>query len=336
MSIVNDNERDTGASEQLIERILRAAGPRQELPAELAARWRAVLADELANVSRQRRRRFFAAAFALAVCVALAAVGVVKFAGQSAQRTPARATITYLDGPVVDAAGVALATGRTLGPGATVHTLGTGYVGLSIAGADVRIAEDSVVELATTGFRLVRGRVYVDTGGSWTATQPLVVTTRWGDVSHAGTQFIVASFDTGLSGAVRTGAIRLRTPDASHDVRASAGRAAVLDVDANGRIAVSYESVANPRWQWIGAASPGYPIAGRTALEALEWAARESGRGLEFTSPESRARAQSFVIASTTDARVRTPDDLRAIVGRLAGLEMTIGTDESIRVARAR
>jgi hypothetical protein len=334
MSILDDKERDPGTNELLIERILRAAGPRRELPPELAARWQTVLAAELANVARQRRQRTLAGVLAIAACVALAAIGVMKFPADIPRHIPPRATLTYVDGPVLDTAGATLVAGRSLAPGATLRTLESGFAGLSFAGADVRVAEDSVVELSASGLRLLRGRVYLDTGDAPPLAAPaLVVTTRWGIVRHTGTQFMVASSDTGLSGAVRTGAIRLRTADASHDVRASPGRSAVLEVDTNGHISMSYESIANARWQWIGAAAPGYPIAGRTALEALEWAARESGRPLAFTSSGAKDRAQSFVVASAVDARIRTPEDVQAIVARLAGLHVSIAADETIRVA---
>ena len=68
-----DRPEQSDSDEQNIARLLRAAGPRQELPSELRARWEKTFRAELQPVLEGRNRRLYRVAMGLCASVVLGA-----------------------------------------------------------------------------------------------------------------------------------------------------------------------------------------------------------------------------------------------------------------------
>ncbi len=329
-----DHHSESAPADALIARVLRAAGPRRELPAALAARWRASFTDELLAIARRRRRRRWFGAAAMAAALAAVSFGALLL-DRTTTKAPSAvvAQVVHATGTSGDEHGADVAAGSEWRVGATLHTGRDGYLGIAYRNADVRLGRDSVLTIGEATLELTRGSLYVDTGVSGVAPAiPIVVETPWGTLSHVGTQFLVEASDTALVAAVREGAIALRAARAQRQVSARPGRAAVLTVGAHG-ITSEFESIMDARWRWIESATPGLAIAGQSAFDALTWAARESGRALVFDAPAAKAHAQSTRLASNETARATSLDDVLVIVRHLTRLRITDGDDHAIHVS---
>jgi hypothetical protein len=329
----HDGDAVSPARDELIARVLRAAGPRRELPPELAARWHSIFARELHAAARRRR---------LIRLAAVASVALATLVGVALVRAPsggptALAQVVHLSGASVTSGGPVVRVGDGLYSGSHVRTGPDGFVGFAYRDADVRLGNDSTLALHLEHLELRRGKVYIDTGaGEHRRTSPIVLETQWGTLTHVGTQFLVQSSDAGLSSAVREGTIVLRTGAARRELNAPRGAAAIIEVDARGRLSTSFEPVGGERWGWISSATPGFAIAGHSALAALEWAARETGRELLFADAQARTYARGVVLGSNADARARSLEDVRVIVTRLTDLTVKTEAEASIRVALER
>lgn len=270
-----------------IERVLKAAGPREKPPAEmeralreaLRQEWRAVVAEH-----RTRRRRL---AFALAAGVAAAAVGVWT-------------VLPRLEAPGATVGTIALASGElrvrsgwlgrwvAAGPGSPLLTgqvLATGPAGrgalVLAGGVSARLDQATRVRVAAAD-RLVidRGALYVDAGTGAARTQSLEIVTPAGSVRHLGTQYEVRLLPAGVRLRVREGRIEWHSGAGTAAGRAGEQLTISPQGIARGAVATHGED-----WDWVAAAAPAIDIEGLPLTGFLAWAARELGCRLEFASP---------------------------------------------------
>jgi ferric-dicitrate binding protein FerR (iron transport regulator) len=292
--------------EETMQRLLRLAGSREPIPrdiedrvhARVRAEWRAAVRppDQARVYSRVRRAwsrriawtswRPWIASFGLAASVLIAVAVFLDPAPEVAPRIGV--------GTVVRVAGAAGSAGLPQRD-AEVYvgdSLVTGAKeGLGVLLTDntsLRIDADSAIRIdGRDRFTLLRGRIYADTGEFAFRRNALTIETGMGSVSDVGTQFSVAVDDAQLAVAVREGRVDVRQD--AQQLAAIAGERLTLDPSgATAREAIAAHA---EYWNWVTDLAPEFELEGRSLLEFLKWAARETGRRLEFADDQLRASA---------------------------------------------
>jgi ferric-dicitrate binding protein FerR (iron transport regulator) len=293
-----DSKAPNDREEQAMARMLRLAGPRDPIPQDVEARvynvteqaWRRSVAEARSarvydNVHqawskhgwRGRLRRWLMP-MALAASAALAAAIIMQ---QQAPPMPAASPAGTV-ARVIDLNGGAdlPRPGAELYPGEMLETGGMEGISLALANAQsLRLGADTAVEiLAADRFRLLRGRIYADTGDLMYRQSHLLVDTPMGAVTDIGTQFAVFSEDDRLEVAVREGRVDVSRGAAVHI--AVAGE--LLKLHAGGQSDIEALPPHDEYWDWASALAPEFDIENKSLLDFLRWAARETGRELEF------------------------------------------------------
>ena len=292
--------------DETMQRLLRLAGPRAEIPGDVEARvyervhreWQAAsqspdgsrvyrfVRREWEKDTMRRRYRRLAWPVALAASVVLAVTLVL----QPPPSVPARVTIGTVARVVATAApGTLPAAGEPVYAGDVLAT-GAGQK-LSVVINDavsLRLDQDTtLVAVARDEFRLESGRVYADTGDFMYRDQSLVVHTPMGTVTDVGTQFSVRLAEERLDVAVREG--RVDVSRGADEFVAVAGERLLLHEND----VADMDTVAphDPYWDWTASLAPVFDIENKSLLDFLRWAARETGRELVFEDNELRMSA---------------------------------------------
>jgi len=174
---------------------------------------------------------------------------------------------------------------------------------------------------AADRFTLLAGRVYADTGQFIHRDGGLKIETEFGLVTDVGTQFSVAVTNQSLDIAVREGRVDVRNDLDSYAARMGERLTLVQGEAAT----VSELDTHDDYWDWIVELTPAFDMTNKSLLDFLKWAARETGRDLQFESDESRMFAMRTdvhgsvegltpeealqAILATTSVRYRIADD---------------------------
>jgi len=78
-------------------------------------------------------------------------------------------------------------------------------------------------------------------------------------------------------------------------------------------------------WDWVHGITPPFSIEGRTVDEFLTWAGRETGRTVEYASPEAARQARSVMLNGTVEGL--PPERALAAVLATTSLEPTLAGD---------
>jgi hypothetical protein len=169
---------------------------------------------------------------------------------------------------------------RPLAPDGAVPS-GSTLITSDEGGVLVRVSPDLTVRLAAgtharfmaaDEVELTQGQLFVDaTPGAHT---PLEVVTRFGTVTHLGTQYLVKVAADGVEVAVREGRAQLASPAVTSV--AEAGRW-VLHRDADAQPAGGDLEPFDPRFEWIGKLPTDFQLEGATLAGFLAWFQRETG-----------------------------------------------------------
>jgi len=174
----------------------------------------------------------------------------------------------------------------------------------------LRIDENTELRIdAADQFSLLGGRVYADTGQFVYREGGLKIETEFGLVTDVGTQFSVAMRDDTLDVAVREG--RVDVQNDSDRYAARMGERLTLTQGEGGTIAVL--DTHDDYWDWVAELTPAFDMTNKSLLDFLKWAARETGRDLQFESDESRMFAMRTDVHGSVDGL--TPEEaLEAIL----------------------
>ena len=297
----NSTDRD----DETMQRLLRLAGPRAPVPEDIEARvyarvhreWQAssqppdgarvyqhVRREWKKDTTRRRYRRWVLPA-ALAASLVLAVTMVLQPPPSAPQRvvigTVAK-TVAGGAGGILPAAGQPVRAGDVLatGPGQRLSIVINNVESL-------RLDENTTLAVvAKDEFRLDAGQVYADTGDFMYRDRGLVIDTAMGSVTDVGTQFAVQLGAERLDVAVREG--RVDVSSGADEFVAVAGERLRLEQD---EATVDTIESHDPFWDWTAALAPAFEIENKSLLDFLRWAARETGRELEFADNELRMSA---------------------------------------------
>ena len=301
-----------------IERVLKSAGLREKPPADveravreqLRGQWRDVVAER----SRRGRQRV---AYALAAGVVAAVVGVWAIAPRFADSPVAVASVALASGDLRVTSGWLdrwhdVSTGQALLEGQTLETGPDGRGALALPGGiSARVARGSrLIVAARDRLELARGTIYVDSGPVPTPAAPLAVVTPSGTVRHVGTQYEVRLLPAGVRVRVRDGTIEWRSSGGTLE-RSGAGEQ--LTISNDGRVERTSVPGYGAAWDWTLEAAPSIDIEGMPLSRFLAWAARETGRGIAYATPEVEREAAGIVVHGSITG-LTPPEALDAVL----------------------
>jgi len=237
------NDEELKRDEEAMVRLLRIAGPRDEIPEDAESRvYARVLQEWQAStetpdgaqvydlVHRTWKRDAALAAtrrWILPIALAASAALVAIFMSQPEQAPPvAVGTVAKVVSPA--AGGSAYVLGDEIYLGMTIETGdGEGLSFLLSRNESLRLGENSAIRVdAGDQFTLLSGRVYADTGEFVYRDGGLRIVTAFGAVTDIGTQFAVSIQDDLLDVAVREGRVDVRRD--SHKYIAMSGERITL------------------------------------------------------------------------------------------------------------
>ncbi len=284
-----------------LEKVLKSAGLREKPPADIERVVREhVRAEWREAVAEYGRRSWQRMGFALAAGLVAAAIGVWAVSSRFSDAPVAVASVTFSSDNVRMTTGWldrwhTVAPGQALLAGQTIETGPSGRVALALAGGlAARVNRDSrVIVAAADRLVLEQGTLYVDSGPGSTAEAPLDVVTPTGTVRHVGTQYEVRLLDAGVRVSVRDGMIEWRSSGGNVERSASGEQ---LTITHDGRVERRSVSAYGQVWDWTLEATPPIDIEGMPLSQFLAWAARETGREIQYASPDVEREAAGIVV----------------------------------------
>jgi ferric-dicitrate binding protein FerR (iron transport regulator) len=287
--------------EAALARLLRLAGPREDVPPDAAARvyaeahkaWSAgqpAAAGEsrvYTQVKREwwrnvRPRWQWILPLATATGVVLAVALALRPAPPPDVRVVPAATI-------VRSIGGGQPEGTSLNVGDRIDTSSGEGLALRLTNADsLRLDENTTIEfVARNRLVLESGRIYADTGDGIYNDAGLVVETAIGVIKDVGTQFAVQVAAGALDVAVREGRVDVEQVDRTI-VTVAGERMALTQGEAPD---FSKLTPHDEWWGWSTALAPAFDLENQSLLEFLRWVERETGRELVFEDEELRLSA---------------------------------------------
>ncbi len=327
----------------VVERLLRLAGHRPEVPALDAEIVKQAARAQWQQTVRAERRRSYLLRGGGGLLAAAAGVLLALNIGLLNPRAPGAgesvATVEKMTGRALassEATGsAALEMNATLTAGTVIETeppragAVSSRVALRLAdGASIRLDVGSRARiLSANALFLERGGLYADSGqGAPAAGRSLEIRTSFGVVSDIGTQFMVRLDDPGvpLTVPVREGKVILALADESHE--AIAGQQ--LTVQEDGSVETREIPHSGSLWDWVVEVLPSFDFEGKPFGEVLAWAAREQGWRIVFADASIRAQVESMVVHG--DAEGLTPEEVVAGFLLGSGLPVTYRLEDGV------
>lgn len=308
-----------GPSQDALGHLVRTAGRRETPP--MQAYERALTAATEVWQARVRRRRW-RTAFTLAAGIAALAVGAVIALRSPDLPAPAAEPIqiAHVIGavhvrtdPARDWTEVQEGTG-SLPTGTSIRTDAASKLALRIDEVSVRIASNAELMLdSRSRLRLMRGKIYVDTGKDSGPGRMSVITPA-GAVSDVGTQFEVQYDRAGYHVRVREGEVLLL-----HDARRQRGYAGEqLSIDASGAIRRTPVAADDPAWHWVQALASAPDVDNQPLAVLVAWVARETGVKVRYATPAVERRAMTTILHGS----IRNLEPLEALSVMLATTDL--------------
>jgi ferric-dicitrate binding protein FerR (iron transport regulator) len=330
---VNEESRTDARNDTDLAALLAAVGPRGKAAPEAMVGVRAAVeAEWRATVAARRRRRQFTG-WAAAAGVAMAAVAVWIAQPTLAPGDAVVASVTRVVGDVQrddgDGRWAPLEAAATLETGARLRTGDGGRVALRLnEGVELRLDSGTLLAFEDAAHAsLSQGAVYVDSRDESGAAADFELATPAGAVRHLGTQYEARLTGNDLRVAIREGRVQVGMPTGA--VQGAAGEQLIIRDAGVERSTLAPNA---PEWDWLATVTPPFTLEGRSVEDFLEWAARETGRTVDFASPEAAERARAVTLSGTVEGL--TPDE--AVTAVLATTSLRAGIEgDRIRIEHA-
>ncbi|MGH8195547.1 MAG: FecR domain-containing protein [Woeseiaceae bacterium] len=281
-------------SDDPIARLMNLAGPRDAVPADVEQR----VHDQVRKVWRssvvQRRTVRWSVPIAVAASVIIA-VGLNHRTPDVAPPAALKpiATIARINGSP-DLAASRMAVGDPVYAGDTISTGSSQGISLTMTrDMSLRLAAGTTVTIDSIDkVALATGRIYADSGQAIYRDRHITIVTDAGSATDLGTQFAVGYLQGEMSVAVREGTVDVF--DQSESYTAESGDMLKLRPDSD----VVFERISkyDDSWDWAVALAPAFDINNRSLLDFLNWAARETGKELEFANHDVRTAVMGTVL----------------------------------------
>jgi ferric-dicitrate binding protein FerR (iron transport regulator) len=309
-SLSGNDRGDADRSDEGISELLREVGARDLPPVDAVNDVRRAVYEEWQAIVTQRRRRDRRMVFALAAGLAAVAVAIGVSMRITPQPAAAVAEVARVDGALQIAVDEGdewhtVDAGTTLTRGALLRTDQGTRAALDFGrGLSVRIDAGSLVEIKSADrITLDGGAVYVDADPRLlrdpqsVTTAALVVDTGYGQIHHVGTQYEVRVVRNAIQVSIREG--RIEFDNADHHDGGAAGEQ--LLIAQEGTILRSTVSPQDSRWQWASGIAPVFDIERQPLSQFLDWVARETGKQIEYSTPDVRTRAEQLILRGSVN-----------------------------------
>ena len=299
-----------------IRMLLSVAGPRLQPPADVQARVRAATLAAVEALPEEARTdepdarstRWARIVLPAAAALLLAVLGGYRMFPVSA---PADAgTILYASGAYTVRG--TEASGNAVSAGSIVRTSASGRLLIDLGSERaVRMDHSAALTLhSRSEIWLHRGRIYVDSRGR----EPVTVVTQNASITDVGTQFEVSVDQEELVVATREGIVDVNLGNETIRSRAEPGTGEALRIDGLSLVSRSGIPTTGERWAWTQLARPLFNAQDRSIRDYLEWAAREEGKILRFSTRLAAQQAELRTLHATgeIDADAATLDRVLA------------------------
>lgn len=177
------------------------------------------------------------------------------------------------------------------------------------ARATLRLIDQTIVQIAPSSrltlhagseLQLDHGRLFVDVNGRGSS---VLVRTKWAAIRDIGTQFEVRSTDQALEVAMREGDTEITLTHPPYQTVAATTRAQDADlITVASNASVQRHTIKRnaQRWQWLREGTPSLPAGERVLAKTLAWAARQSGRRIQFDSPLTQLLTEQVTVVWPT------------------------------------
>jgi ferric-dicitrate binding protein FerR (iron transport regulator) len=297
----------TADAERAIERLLKLAGPRPDVPGERAVRvraavqerWQDCVTEHKAAEKKARLARWRVPAMGLAAAVVLTVAAVL---GVQTLRAPIDvATVQQIAGTVSLDTNGGLHGGRVLVAGSLLRTGTDGGARLALAsGHTLFVDRGSMLELVgPERLELIAGAVYLESqdGGSGSVT----VRTPYGRASDIGTRFEVRLLDQSMRVRVRDGSVELGEDRFfGADVRVAAAGEELL-LDEAGRFERTAMDDEADHWAWFSSLREPFELEGSTLAGFLDWITQDNDWQLRYTGGDVQRFARQNVLHGELD-----------------------------------
>jgi ferric-dicitrate binding protein FerR (iron transport regulator) len=291
------------SDEELTAGLMRIAGPRADVPADVESRVYERVLDEWTDENQQAagknayktverswkwgltRKRLMQWVAPILVAASVAFV-MINFSATETVAVPAIGSVARLVGFESDDS---LVGGEQIYPGVTLSTgEGQGVSVLLAREESLRLDENTRLQVdGKNQFKLLEGRVYADTGQFMYRNGGLSIVAGMATVTDVGTQFSIAFDGSLLDVGVREGRVDIGSP--AGDAVAIAGER--IKFDETGVLSSEELRPNDVYWQWASSLAPIYDTNNRSLMDFLNWTARETGLQLVFESDELRMAA---------------------------------------------
>lgn len=324
MNSPNDNQETRKLTEEeTIQRLLRAAGRRPELPEHTRQTWEATLRQALQGTA-DNKRRYRAIAGALSTILLLLAGYWFVSLPEAGKETPFARVVNIVGAAYVGSENdkQLLQIDTPIDSGKLLETNENAYLAVALKDANIRLNSQTRLRVYRSYIELLDGQVYVD---NHSVSEAIVVDTPLAEIRDIGTQFTVAYNATGVVGAVREGSIQVKVGANKYNASAKPDAAQRVSVSNKKDIKKTRVSKRGAEWDWTLYVTPPFAIEGRSAYEFLSWAARELGVQLTFDTSRTQRYAQKTILHG--DISNLQPDNAVEVI--LITTELTLDQSQS-------
>lgn len=288
---------DEASDDEVIERLVRAAGRRTEMLEDLRSSWEQHFRSELDNVRGvQSRQNWRMVAGLMCAAVLLSVVALNWNSGVSPPITGLAQIEQAVDGVTklgVDQSVENAIDGGQIYSGERLRTGSDGFAAVDYRGARLRLGADSVLRFDDQSIELLRGRIYIDSKPSRqqaSAAARLLVRAGEVEIRNIGTQFQVRRVADSVTSMVREGTIEVSLGEQRLRAVAKPGLARKITADGND-LGLGRASPSGEFWDWIHRAPPRFDLDGSLISDYLDWLGRETGLQIEYADPDTARHA---------------------------------------------
>ena len=294
--------KNADTDEQDIARLLRAAGPRKELPEKLKQSWENQFRNEIQPIIQRKKHRVRIALGACATVAVLVITALLFPTGTTPPRLAIQVVNTVGSSQVQldEQRPTQLSKGQMLSVGSSI-TIGPGaYAAIDYGGYDLRLNSNTTVRLLHDGLALTAGELYVSNETQTNQVHSMTVHTDLGTISDIGTQFTVTKDNNGLRANVRRGVILFETETGKYRAEATAENSAQITLDKHAKVAIQTVAHDGQEWDWIYHSGPAFTLEGHSVYEFLLWSTREAGLDVDYTTESAEIVARTTILHGET------------------------------------